>query len=100
MADVLRSEIERIVRDVAPIGAAREWVRIEAEASARGFPSTRSLRLWCLARGIELHEGSARDTWVRPADIDRAVAALPRVRRTSSGTPDDIDREIDRARGQ
>lgn len=95
MGDALRDEIERIVRDVAPAGPPREWVRIEAEASARGFPSTRAFRAWCLARGVEVRESSVRDTWVRPAEVDRAVAGLPLVRRAAA-PENDIDREIDR----
>lgn len=95
MSNALREEIERIVRDATPTVRAPEWVRIEAEARVRGFPSTRAFRLWCLARGVEVRESSVRDTWVRPADVDRAVAGLPLVRRAAA-PENDIDREIDR----
>ena len=80
--------------------AAPTWRRIEAEASARGFPSTRAFRTWCLARGVTVRELSQRDTWVCPAEVDRVVAGMPAVIPPKrAGTPasefdDDIKRSV------
>lgn len=100
MADPLRQEIERIVREAAAKGTTPTWVRLDGEAEARKFPSTRAFRAWCLARGVEVKEFTARDTWVRPADVDRAIDGAPAAKRGGSPAANDIDREIDRERGR
>lgn len=92
---VVRALRALVLDAAAAPSPAPKWTRIDAEARARGFSSTRAFRSWCLGRGVEVRESSARDTWVRPADVDSAVAALPLVRRTTAG--DDIDAEIDRS---
>ncbi len=100
MADALRLEIERIVREASAKGVAPAWVRLDREAEARRFPSTRAFRAWCLAHGVEVKESSPRDSWVRPADVDRAVEGFPAAKRAGAPAANDIDREIDRGRGQ
>lgn len=75
---------------------APQWRRIEAEAVARGFPSTRAFRAWCFARGVEVRETTLRDTWVRPADVDRAVEAMPAARKPKAkpGPAHEFDDDI------
>lgn len=79
-ATELGSVLLRVLREATPPPVTpSRWRRIEAEAAARGFGSTRALREWCLRRGVPLHEDSHRDTWVQPEAIDAAVERLPRV---------------------
>jgi hypothetical protein len=97
MGDPLREAVASIVRDLAPTGEPPRWRRIEAEATRRGFPSTRSFRGWCLARGVVLREDSQRDTWVEPAAIDAAVERMPTVVRQRPNRSE-FDNDIDRRR--
>ena len=69
--------------------AAPTWRRIEAEASSRGFPSTRAFRAWCLARQVPLREANQRDAWVCPADVDAAVERMPVVVRKAPDAEED-----------
>lgn len=96
MADPLRDAVAIIVRDLAPLQEAPRWRRIEAEASRRGFSSTRAFRAWCLARAVPLREDNHRDTWVEPAAVDAAVERMPTVgvRRTRTADQLDLDDEI------
>jgi hypothetical protein len=71
-----------------------EWVALDAEARRRG-KSTRQFRAWCLAHGVELRQENHRDAWVRPADVDRAVAGMPAVAPPPRG--DEIDQEVRKA---
>lgn len=94
----LGSVLLRLLREATPPPVVpSRWRRIEAEAIARGFGSTRALREWCLRRNVPLHEDSHRDTWVQPEAIDAAVERLPRVVPTErqlgprSPDPDDIE---------
>ena len=98
MADALREAIGDLVREhLTAANDVPQWRRIDAEAGRRGFSSTSAFRSWCLARGVELREDNHKDTWVSPAAVDAAVAALPLVRgpRPVSKTTDAIDRDID-----
>lgn len=70
MGDPLRQAIAEVVRDMLPANDHRQWRRIDAEAVARGFKSTRSFREWCLARGVPVREDNHKDTWVDVAGID------------------------------
>lgn len=77
------------------------WRRIEAEATARGFPSTRAFRAWCFARGVTVRELSQRDTWVCPAEVDRAVEAMPAAtppKPRRAPTRDELDDDVDAMR--
>jgi len=73
----------RAIREAPPTNTvlAPRWVRLDAEAARRGFASTRALRAWCHAHGVEVREASNRDAWVSPEAIDRAVEGLPPARR-------------------
>lgn len=97
MGDPLRQAIAEVVRDMLPANDLRQWRRIEAEAVARGFKSTRAFREWCLARGVPVREDNHKDTWVDVAGIDAAVERMPAVRPRPSATPkrDVLDDEID-----
>lgn len=78
IAAELGGALLRAIREATPEPvAAPRWRRIEAEAVARGFSSTRALREWCMRRGVTLREENHRDTWVNPAEIDAAVERLP-----------------------
>lgn len=97
MADPLRDAVAIIIRDLAPLQEAPRWRRIEAEASRRGFPTTRAFRAWCLARAVPLREDNHRDTWVNPSEVDAAVERMPAVgvRRARAANQLDLDEEID-----
>lgn len=78
VAAELGGALLRAIREATPEPvAAPRWRRIEAEAVARGFSSTRALREWCMRRGVTLREENHRDTWVNPSEIDAAVERLP-----------------------
>jgi hypothetical protein len=80
LAAELGSVLLRLLREATPPPVVpSRWRRIEAEAVARGFSSTRALREWCLRHGVTPREDSHRDTWVQPAEIDAAVERLPAV---------------------
>jgi hypothetical protein len=68
-----------------------EWVALDAEAKRRG-KSTRQLRAWCCSHGVEIRQENHRDAWVRPADVDRAVAGMPVASSPTRG--DEIDQEL------
>ncbi len=99
MSDPLREAIEGVLRETADGRDTPRWRRIEAEATRRGFPSTRAFRSWCLVRRVEVREDSHRDTWVSPAEVDAAVERMPIVsRRASSARDSEFDDEIDHGR--
>lgn len=76
-AEALASAVLALVRDVAPANSdAPRWVTIAAEAKRRGHTTT-SFRRWCERHRVPIREGSHRDAWVSPADVDRAVEGLP-----------------------
>lgn len=68
-----------------------EWVALDAEAKRRG-KSTRQFRAWCSSHGVEIRQENHRDAWVRPADVDRAVAGMPVVSSPTRG--DEIEQEL------
>lgn len=68
-----------------------EWVALDAEAKRRG-KSTRQFRAWCVSHRVELRQENHRDAWVRPADVDRAVAGMPVASSPTRG--DEIDQEL------
>lgn len=68
-----------------------EWVALDAEAKRRG-KSTRQFRAWCVSHRVELRQENHRDAWVRPADVDRAVAGMPIASSPTRG--DEIDQEL------
>lgn len=68
-----------------------EWVALDAEAKRRG-KSTRQFRAWCVSHCVEIRQENHRDAWVRPADVDRAVAGMPVAASPSRG--DEIDQEL------
>ena len=88
---------------LSPVAPLPEWVPLDVEAQRRG-KTTSTLRDWCLARGVEIRQSSHRDAWVRPADIDHAVAGLPVATRALSKAPKsendaDIDAELNKRTG-
>lgn len=98
VADPLRDAVAAVVREVTPANEAPRWRRIEAEATRRGFSTTRAFRAWCLARAVPLREDNHRDTWVEPAAVDAAVERMPAVgaaRRARTADQLDLDEEID-----
>ena len=95
-AQALGNALLAALRDATPANAdTARWVSLPVEAKRRGR-TTNALRAWCLARGVEIRQGSHRDAWVQPAEIDRAIEGLPLAQRAPSRTPVD-DEEIDRA---
>ena len=65
------------------------FVSLASEAARRGY-STRSFRAWCVRRGVPIREGSHREAWVSPADVDRAIEGLP-----VAAAPPSVDDEVD-----
>ena len=68
-----------------------EWIALAAEAKRRG-KSTRQFRAWCRDHGVEIRQDNHRDAWVRPTDVDRAVAGMPLAAQPTRG--DEIDQEL------
>lgn len=94
MADPARQLLDALRAALATPAAntgAVEWVTLAADATARGR-STRAHRAWCIAHGVHLR-GTHRDVWVRPVDVDRAVAGLPTIT-----ARDEVDEAIANAR--
>lgn len=60
------------------------WVLLAIEARARGFRDTRGFRRWCDRMGVPRRKTGKKE-WVRPCDIDAAVA---------SGAPSAPNREV------
>lgn len=54
----------------------RDYVLLSLEARNRGFRSTLAFRRWCQRHGVPLRI-DGKKKWVRPADINAAVAGLP-----------------------
>jgi hypothetical protein len=52
---------------------AREFVLLAREAAVRGFKTVLAMRRFCRKHNISVHR-MGRKEWVRPADIDAAVA--------------------------
>lgn len=76
-AEALASAVLALVRDVAPANTATpRWVSLAAEATRRGYTTT-AFRRWCERHSVPIREGSHRDAWVSPAEVDRAVEGLP-----------------------
>lgn len=100
MGDSARDIGDAVLRAIREAPAANavpapRWVRLDAEAARRGFASTRALRAWCYAHAVEVRESSARDAWVSPEAIDRAVDGLPPARR-APGPVTELDAELRR----
>ena len=99
-AEDIGAAVLRAIRETPAVNTDRpRWVRLDAEAVTRGFPSTRQFRAWCYAHGVEVREASSRDAWVSPDAVDRAVEKLPPAKRPQKrDEEDEIDRDL-RARG-
>lgn len=52
------------------------WVLLHVEGARRGFRNALAFRRWCRGRGIPVRR-DGKMLWVSPADIDRAIEALP-----------------------
>lgn len=94
----LVTALRRVLALDAPAAndGAREWVALDAEAKARG-KATRQFRAWCVSHEVEIRQGGHKDAWVRPADVDRAIAGftpVPTRRRES----DELDAAMEAAR--
>lgn len=77
--------------------ARSEWVALGAEAKRRG-KSTRQFREWCVKHRVDIRQENHREAWVRPTDVDRAIAGMPVVERRTRG--DEIEEELERAWGR
>lgn len=95
-AHELGAALLRAMRE-APANSASPpaWVTLASEAARRGM-STSAMRHWCHRRNVTIREGSHKDAWVSPAEVDRAIEGLPPARRPVLG--DEIDRAIDAQR--
>jgi len=90
----LGTAILRALREEAPANADRPaWVTLSSEAARRGM-STSAMRAWCYRRKVVIREGSHKDAWVSPAEVDRAIEGLPLAKRPTTDI-DDIDKAID-----
>jgi H2-forming N5,N10-methylenetetrahydromethanopterin dehydrogenase-like enzyme len=63
---------------------ARDFVRLALEATARGFKNGLAFKRFCHRVGIPVHK-TGKMLWVRPADVDAAIA---RTARPSHGESD------------
>lgn len=89
----LGAALLRVMREAPANNAALPaWVTLATEAQRRGM-STSAMRAWCHRHGVTIREGSHKDAWVSPAEVDRAIEGLPPARRPVVG--DEIDRAID-----
>lgn len=79
------------------VDARSEWVALAAEAKRRG-KSTRQFRAWCAKHLVEIRQENHREAWVRPSDVDRAIAGMPVVASRTRG--DEIDGELDKVWGR
>ena len=87
--------------EARPANADRpHWVSLPSEAARRGM-GTNAFRQWCHRRGVTIREGSHREAWVAPAEVDRAIEGLPAAKRPASRTPtrDEVDEALDERHG-
>ncbi len=89
-AGILRAIQEAAASNTQAIAPA--WVTLSCEAARRGM-TTSAMRAWCHRHKVVIREGSHKDAWVQPLEVDRAIEGLPPARRPVLG--DDIDRAID-----
>jgi len=77
--------------------ARSEWVALGAEAKRRG-KSTRQFREWCVKHRVEIRQENHREAWVRPIQVDRAIAGMTVVERRTRG--DEIEEELKKVWGR
>jgi len=97
MGDAARDLGQAVLSAIAAMGPANAdrpaWVTLASEAARRGM-STSAMRHWCHRRKVTIREGSHKDAWVSPAEVDRAIEGLPPAKRPAQDI-DEVDRAID-----